>query len=70
VEDIRRRRAEVISAIGIVPVPLYFFSRNPNVLSVLSAFCEDVAIDVLDVSRVAVRIIAATGGRIIGHVPR
>jgi len=60
----------VISAIRIVPVPLYLFRWNGNVLSVLSASCVDVAIDVLDFSRVAVRIIATAGGRIIGHVPR
>ena len=68
-EDIRRWRAEVIPAIGVVPVPLYLFRWNGNVLSVFSAFCVDVAIDVLDFSRVAVRIIATAGGRIVGHAP-
>ena len=59
----------MISAIRIVPVPLYFFRRNENVLSVLSTFCVNVAVDVLDLSRIAVRIIAAANRRTIGHVP-
>ena len=59
----------MISAIGIVPVPLYLLRRNGNVLPVLSAFCVDVAVHVLDFSRVAVRLIATAQGRIIGHVP-
>jgi hypothetical protein len=59
----------VISAIGIVPVPLYLLRRNGNVLPVFSAFGVDVAVNVLDFSRVAVRLIATANGRIIGHVP-
>ena len=59
----------MISAIGIIPVPLDLFRWNGNVLSVLSAFCVDRAVNVLDFSRVAVRLIAAANGRIIGHVP-
>ena len=60
----------MISAIRIVPVPLYLFRWNGNVFSVLPALCVDVSIDILDFSRVAVRLIAAAGGGIIGHVPR
>ena len=60
----------MISAIRIVSIPLDFFGRNENVFSVFSAFCVDVAVDIFDLSRVAVRIIATAGGRIIGHVPR
>ena len=59
----------MISAIWIVSVPLYLFRWNGNVLSVFSAFCVDVAVDVLDFGRVAVRVIATADGRIVGHVP-
>ena len=59
----------MISAVGIVPVPLYLFRRNADVLPVFSAFGVDVALNILDFSRVAVRIIATADGRIIGHVP-
>ena len=59
----------MISAIGIVPVQLDLFRWNGNVLSVLSAFCVDVAVDVLDFGRIAVRVIATADGRIVGHVP-
>ncbi len=59
----------MIPAIGIVPVALYLFRWNGNVLAVLSAFCVDVAINVLDFSRVAVRLVATANGRIVGHVP-
>jgi len=59
----------VIPAIGIVPVALYLFSWNGNVLAVLSASCVDVAVNVLDFSRVAVRLVATANGRIVGHVP-
>ena len=69
IEGIRRGCAEVVSAIGIVPVPLYLCRRNGNVLSVLPAFCVDIAVKVLDFSRVAVRLIATASGRIIRHVP-
>ena len=66
---IGRGSAEVVSAIGIVPIPLYLFSWNGNVLPVFSAFCVDLAVNVLDFSRVAVRLTATAKGRIIGHVP-
>jgi hypothetical protein len=59
----------VVSAIGIVPVPLYLLRRNGNEFSVFSTFCVDVAVNILDLSRVAVRLIATANGRIIGHVP-
>ena len=59
----------MISAIWIVSVPLYLPRWNGNVLSVFSAFCVDVAVDVLDFGRVAVRVIATADGRIVGHVP-
>jgi hypothetical protein len=59
----------MVSAIGIVPGPLHLLRWNANVFSVFSALCVDVAIDVLDFSRVAVRIVATAGGWIIGHAP-
>ena len=61
--------AEVVSAIGIVPVPLYLLKWNWNVLPVLSALRVKFAVDILDFSRVAVRLIATANGRIVGHVP-
>ena len=60
----------MVSAIRIVPIPLYLLRWNENVLPVFSAFCVDVAANGLDFSRVAVRLIATAQGRIIGHVPR
>jgi hypothetical protein len=59
----------VISAIRIVSVPFYLFRWNENEFSVLSAFCVDRAVNVLDFSRVAVRLVATANGRIVGHVP-
>ena len=59
----------MVSAIGIVPVPLYLLRWNGDVLSVLPAFCVEVAVKVLDFSRVAVRLIATAQRRIVGHVP-
>ena len=64
-----RWSAEVIPAVAIVPVVLYLFSWNGNVLAVLSASCVDVAVNVLDLRRVAVRLVATANGRIVGHVP-
>ena len=69
VEDIRRGSAKVISAIGIVPVSLDLFRGDANVLSVFSSLRINVAVDVFDFGRVAVRIIATADGWIIGHVP-
>jgi hypothetical protein len=68
-QDIGWGRAEVISAIGIVPIPLYLLRWNGNVLSVLSALRVNFAVNVRDLSRVAVRVIATASGRIIRHVP-
>ena len=59
----------MISAVGIVPVALYLFGWNRNVLPVFSASCVEVAVNILDLSRVAVRIIAAAKGGMVGHVP-
>ena len=59
----------MIPAIGIVPVVLYLFSWNGNVLAVLSASCAELAVNVPDFSRVAVRLVATANGRIVGHVP-
>ncbi len=59
----------MISAIGIIPVPLYLFRWNGNVLAVFSASCVNVAVNVLDFSRVAVRLVATANGRVVGHVP-
>jgi hypothetical protein len=60
----------VISAVGIISVPLYLLGWHENVFPVLSAPGVDVAVNILDLSRVAVRIIATANGRVIGHVPR
>lgn len=38
--------------------------------SILSALCVDVAVDVSDFGRIAVRVVAAANGRMIGHAPR
>ena len=40
--------AEVVSTIGIVPIPLHLLMWNGNVLSVFAAFRVDVAVNVLD----------------------
>jgi len=69
VQDIRRGSAKMIPTIGIAPVSLDLFRRDANVLPVFSSLCVNVAFDVLDFGRVAVRIIATADGRIIGHVP-
>jgi hypothetical protein len=59
----------MISAIGIVPIPLYLFRWHGNVFSVFSALCVNFAVNVLDFSRIAVRFIATANRRIIGHLP-
>jgi hypothetical protein len=59
----------MISAIGIVSIPLDLFDWHGNVFSVFSAFRVDVAVDILDLGRIAVRIIATANGRMIGHMP-
>ena len=59
----------MVSAIGIVPIPLYLSRWYEKVLPVLSTFCVDISVDIFDFSRIAVRVIATAGGRIIGHAP-
>jgi hypothetical protein len=59
----------VVSSVGIVPVALHLLVWNWNVPSVCPALRENVAIDVLDFGRIAVRVIATTHRRVIGHVP-
>src|SRR5271166_1593012 len=59
----------MVPAIGIVTIALYFLCRDENVLPVLPAPRIDVAADVLDLGRVAIRIITAAAGGIIRHVP-
>src|SRR5256885_6355066 len=59
----------MIPAVRIVPVALYLLRGNGNVFPVLPPPRVDVAADVLDFSRVAVRLVAAALGRIIRHVP-
>jgi hypothetical protein len=59
----------VVPAIGIVPVVLYLFSWNGNVFAVLSASCVDLAVNVLDFGRVAVRLVATANGRVVWHAP-
>jgi len=59
----------MVSAIRIIPVSLHFLRRDQNVSSVLPAPRIDLAVDVLDLSRVAIGTVAATEGRIVRHVP-
>ena len=59
----------MVSSVGIVPVALHLLGWNWNVPSVFPALREDVAIDVLDFGRIAVRVIATTHRRMIRHVP-
>ena len=59
----------MVSAIGIVPIALDLLWRDGNVLPVLSAPRVDVATDVLDFGRVAIRIITTATVGIIRHVP-
>src|SRR5271166_5884623 len=60
----------MVPAIGIVTIALYFLCRDENVLPVLPAPRVDVAANVLDLGRVAIRIITAAAGGVIRHVPR
>jgi hypothetical protein len=60
----------MISAVRVVSIPLDLLRWNRNVFSILSALCVDIAVDVLDLSRIAVCVIAAADGRMIGHAPR
>ena len=60
----------MIPSIGIVPAALYLLRRNQNVFPVFPALCVDLAIDISDVRRIAVRIVAAAQSRIVRHMPR
>ncbi len=59
----------MVSAVRIIPVSLHFLWRDRNVSSVLSAPCIDLAVEVLDIGRIAVSAVAATEARIIRHAP-
>ena len=59
----------MVSAIRVVSIPLDLLRGNGNVLSILSTSCIDVTATVFDLSRIAVRLIAAADGRMIGHAP-
>jgi hypothetical protein len=59
----------MVSAIRIVPVALDLRWSDQNVLPVFPAPRVDVAADVLDFGRIAIRIVAAAPGRIVRHVP-
>lgn len=59
----------MIPSIGIVPAALHLLRRNQNVFPVFPALCVDPAIDISDVGRIAVGVVAATQRRIIGHTP-
>jgi hypothetical protein len=48
----------VISSIRIIPIAFHLFARNENVLPVFSTFGVDVSVNLLDFSRVAVRVVA------------
>ena len=67
--DAGRRGAQVVSAVGTVPVPVHLLRWNRNVPSVLPTLRVDVAINILDLSRIAVRVVATTNGRVIRHAP-
>jgi hypothetical protein len=56
--------------IGIIPIALNLPWRDEDVLPVFPAPRVDIAVDVLDFGRVAIRIIAAAARGIIRHVPR
>jgi hypothetical protein len=59
----------MVSAVRVVSISLDLLRWNGNVLSILSAFCVDVAVDVFDLGRIAVRVVTAAGGRMIWHAP-
>lgn len=59
----------MISTVRIIPVSLHFLRRDQNVSPVLPSPCVDLAVDVLDVGRIAVSAVAATDAGIIRHVP-
>ena len=59
----------MVSAIGIVPIALDFLWRDQNVLPVFPAPRIDIAADIFDLGRIAIRIVAAAPGGTIRHVP-
>jgi hypothetical protein len=59
----------MVSTIRVVPVALDLPGRNQDVIPVLPAARVDVAADIFDLGRVAVRLVAAAPGGIIRHVP-
>ena len=59
----------MVSAIRIVPVALDLRWRDQNVIPVVPAPRVDVAADIFDLGRVAIRPVAAAPGGIIRHVP-
>jgi len=59
----------MVATVGIVPVSLDFLDRDQDVFPVLPAPRVDLAVDVADLGRVAIRAVAAAQHRIVGHVP-
>ena len=59
----------MVSAIGIVPIPLHFLRWNKNVLPVFSALWVDIAVNEFDFGRIAVGVVATAGRGIVGHMP-
>lgn len=59
----------MISAVRIISVSLHFLRWDQNVSALLPAPCKDLAVDALDISRIAVSAVATTEARIIRHVP-
>src|SRR5438874_978774 len=60
----------MVSAIGIVPVAFDLRWSDQNVLPVFPAPRVDVAADVLDLGRIAIRIVAAASGRASTNITR
>ena len=59
----------MISAVGIISVSLDLLGRDEYVLPVFPSPRIDLAVDVLDLGRVAIRIVAATERWIVRHLP-
>ena len=60
----------MISPIGIISIPLYFFWRDKYILPVLSSLRVEAPANVLDFRWVTVRFVAAAGAWVIWHAPR
>jgi hypothetical protein len=60
----------MISSIRIIPIAFHFFGRDQDVLAVFSTLGVDVSVNVLDFSRVAIRVVATASRWIVGHAPR